>query len=143
MKADPDKPLYQWKGWPPPGNCWIGGRCYVVEIPQTDADADRALRAREMQRGADLVFYGILVALACAVIHGCSTIKQLKQFSEWGIVGGLLAIVAGMIYKNVTRNEHWIGFVLVVVVGVTLLYLGRNWSISRLLPGKRANDRRK
>ena len=140
MEYNPDKPLYQWKGWPPPGNMWLGGKCGVVNphlsIKQRQDNFDLLIRQREMQRGADMMYWGIIIALVCAVLHGCiSTQKPLKvlnRFAEWGIVGGVLAIAAGIMYKKVTQYENWIALGLGVAIVGGFLYWKRDWSLSQL-----------
>jgi len=134
---NPDKDLWQWKGYPPPGNMWLGGYCYRVIPPKmTQHDIDMRIRAQEMQRGADLMYWGVIIALVCAVAHGCSSVKALGRIAEWGIVGGLLAVVSGLLYKKATQYENWIILLVVVAGGGFLLYRYRGWSLSHIFKKK-------
>ena len=72
------------------------------------------------------------------MVHGIikSSYPALKPFSkilEWGIVGAVLAIIGGMLYKNVVEYEKIIILALAVGVGGYLLYRFRDWSVSHLL----------
>jgi hypothetical protein len=134
-KFDPNKPTYQTNGLLPDFLARTHPGLSVVIVPTPDAQD--LIRAREMQRGQDMMFYGVIVAIACAVIHGAikssyPALKPFSKFLEWGIVGGVLSIVSGLIYKKVTQYETWIFLAIAVAVCGFLLYRFRDWSISHI-----------
>lgn len=140
---DKDKPAYQWTGYPPPGNMWFGGRCYRVKIPDLTLTQDQIRKQienqiyeRDMQRGSNLVTYGIYVAIVCAVVHGAtkanSVAKVFSRFAEWGIIGGVLMVAAGLLQKKVTQYQDWITLGVVVIGGGVVLYILRDKSISHI-----------
>jgi hypothetical protein len=137
---DPDKPLYQWTGYPPPFNMWIGGKCSEVTVKIDFDDQKEAMRLRDMQRGSDMMLYGALIAIVCCVVHGCTSFKPLRQVAEWGIVGGVLCTVTGVVFKKMTEYENWIFVgIAVAVVGIgALLYWKRDSSISYFFRKKKA-----
>ena len=136
MKHDPTKPTYQTN--------WLLPDCVAkthpgLSIVQIDpVDPAKIIRQNELQRGADMMWWGMWAAIGCAVVHGIikSSYPALKPFSkilEWGIVGAVLAIIGGMLYKNVVEYEKIIILALAVGVGGYLLYRFRDWSVSHLL----------
>ena len=136
---NPDKPAYQTNGLMPDFLVRTHPGMNQVIIPAPDA-VDQ-IRAVELQRGADMMWWGMWVAIACAFLHGMikSSFPALKPFSkflEWGIVGGVLAIVGGMLYKNIVEYEK------IILLGVSvcgvggLLYWKRDWSASHLFKKK-------
>jgi uncharacterized membrane protein len=137
---DPDKPLYQWTGYPPPFNMWIGGKCSEVTVKIDFDDQKEAMRLRDMQRGSDMMLWGAGVAVVCFVVHACTSYKPLRQIAEWGIVGGVLSIVIGIIFKKMTEYENLMFALLaLIVVGAGIfLYRKRDSSISHFFRKKKA-----
>lgn len=133
---DPGKPTYQTSDLMPDFLVRTHPGMNQVVIPTPDAA--QQIKAVEMQRGADLMFYGVIITIACAVIHGISSTttnpiaKAASRFLEWGIVLGVASIAAGLIYKKVTEYENWIILIMSVVAGGALLYWKRDWSASKL-----------
>jgi len=131
---DKDKPVYQmdW-GTMPPGNMWLAGKWSqrTVEVP----DVSKHIRMMELQRGADMMWYGMWIAIACIVVHGCSSLTMLKRVAEYGIVGGVLAIIGGMLYKQMVEHEK----IIFLLVGLAFAWWVlshkkiRDWSISHLI----------
>jgi hypothetical protein len=89
----------------------------------------------EMKRGADMMWYGMWVCIACVVVHACVSLPKLKRVTEYGLIGGALAIVAGMLYKQMVEHEKII--FLVCGLGFAWWLLShkkvRDWSISHLI----------
>ena len=103
---NPDKPCYQTNWSLPDFIAKTHPGLNVVSIEREDPA--EAIRRHEMQRGADMMWWGMWVAIGCAVAHGIikssyPMLKPFAKFLEWGIVGGVLAVVVGMLYKNVTQ----------------------------------------
>ena len=150
--ADADKPVYQWKGWPPPGNMWIGGKCNKVRIPSTE-DMKKKLQyefelrmqeesLKQVKRADNLMLFGLIGAIVCIVIHGCSSLPQLKRIAEYGIVGSVVSVIGGIGYKFLIKHEvalEW-AFGISVLCGVAYWLLShknvRDWSISHIFKGK-------
>lgn len=131
---DPNKPAYQTNFLLPDFIAQTHPGLTVVQV-ETTAEI---IRHNEIQRGADAMWYGMWIAVVCAVAHGAikSSYPLLKPFSkilEWGIVGGVGTIIIGMLYKQTVEYEKIIALALGLAVGGFLLYRYRDWSISHLL----------
>jgi hypothetical protein len=92
---------------------------------------------QEIQRGANMMWWGMWAAIGCAVLHGIikssyPLLKPVAKFLEWGIVGSVLAIIVGMLYKNVVEYEKIIALVISLALGGFLLIRYKDWSISHL-----------
>jgi len=138
-KYDPTKPAYQTNALLP--DFFLRTHPGVSQVIIPTPDPGEQIQAAEMQRGADMMWFGMWVAIGCAVVHGLikSSYPALKPFSkilEWGIVGAVLAIVGGMLYKNIVEYEKIIILVIAVMGGGILLYRNREWSISHLFKRK-------
>ena len=137
---NPDKPAYQTNAGVPEFLVRTHPCVHQVTVPTPNADEQ--MRLIEMQRGQDLMFYGIIIATACTIGHFASTTttnpiaRVVSRFLEWGIVLGVSSIAIGLVYKKITQYENWIIFVLIVIGGGALLYWKRDWSISHLLNKK-------
>lgn len=134
---NPDKPVYQ-TNWLLP-DCIIKTHPGVNEviIEQPKIDPAEIIRRQEMQRGADMMWWGMWAAIGCAVFHGAikatlPLLKPISKFLEWGIVGGVLAIIVGMVYKNVVEYEKILLLIGSVVLGGILLAKYKDWSISHI-----------
>lgn len=154
--ASPEKPVYQWTGWPPPGNMWIGGKCSKVRIPTTEdlkEQLDYELQKRlqdeqikQVQLAGRLMLYGLIAAIACAVVNGCSSLPQIKRLSEWGIIGGIVSISGGIGYKWILRHEVAIDWAVGLAIGSFIIYKVlthekiSNWSISHLFKKKKKGN---
>jgi len=140
--ADTDKPVYQWTGCPPPGNMWLGGKCYTVRIPTT-ADLKQqlayeyelklqAIRLAEIKRGSWLFMLGLMVAGVGAVAHFATSIPQLQRLSEWLIVGGFATSGLGLLIKKASEYQNFIILGLLLAGVAYVLYSKRKWSVSHL-----------
>ena len=151
--AKPGKPVYQWTGWPPPGNMWLGGKCTKVRIPST-ADLKKQMeyefavrqqeeRLKQVRVANRLILWGFLFAVACAVFHGSNSVEFVKNLLSYGIGGGILSVVGGVGYKWFIANEVALGWIcgIAAFTGVSLWVLShkriRDWSVSRLFKGKK------
>lgn len=134
MKAyDPNKPTYQTNILLPD---WIAKTHPGLSIVKVESGPD-IIRQMELQRGADMMWWGMWFAIACAVAHGAikssyPLLKPISKFLEWGIVGGILAIAGGMIYKKTVEYENIILLIVCVSIGGVLLYKFRDWSVSHI-----------
>ena len=131
MKYDPAKPLYQWQGFPPPGNMWIGGRCATVEVKlDSFAEEIERMRLRDMQRGSNLTYSGWIIIAVCITAHLMTSIRPIKRVAEYGFVLGLFAVLGGLFYKKTIENENFIIIGAVVIGGGLLMYKFNHWSVS-------------
>lgn len=153
-QADPDKHVYQldW-GWFPPGHMWMGGKWSAKRIPTADDMKERIEYERlvweqkeqqkQIKRANNLMLCGLLVAIACIVVHGCSSLPMLKRIAEYGIVGGVVGVVGGIGYKWLIKNEVALGWAFGIAVVCALAYWilshdkVRDWSISHIFTGKK------
>ena len=135
-KYDPNKPAFQTNILLP--DCIAKTHPGLNEVIIQVEDPAEQIRRQELQRGADMMWWGMWVAIGCAVAHGVikssyPALKPFSKFLEWGIVGGVLAIIGGMFYKNVVEYEKIIALVFAVSIGGFLLWWFRDWSISHII----------
>lgn len=150
--ADVEKPVYQWTGWPPPGNMWIGGKCSKVRIPSVE-DMEKKLKyeyelrlqnenIKQIKRADNLMLYGLIGIIVCAVAHGFSSLPMLKRVAEYGIVGGVVSVLGGIGYKFLIKNEVALEWIFGITLGIFLIYKilthekVRDWSISHIFRKK-------
>jgi hypothetical protein len=136
MKYNPDKPAYQTNWALPDCIAKTHPGLSIIEVKQKDPAV--IIRQNELQRGANMMWWGMWAAIGCAVVHGIikssyPALRPFSKFLEWGIVGGVLAVIGGMLYKNVVEYEKIIILALAVGVGGYLLYRFRDWSISHIV----------
>lgn len=140
--ADPDKPLYQWTGWPPPGNMWLLGKCRKVAVDVKSAEelqdlavkkAKQEMQLTEMQRGSWLMMIGMIVAAAGVACHFLTAYPILQRLSEYVLVFGGCLTAAGLVLKKIAQFQNWLFFGLVAIAVAAVLYKCRNWSVSHLV----------
>lgn len=143
--ADPEKPLWQWVGWPPPGNMWFGGKCHKVQLDLKSAEglqelalkkAKDELQLKEMQKGSWLMMIGLIVAASGVAFHFITAYPVLQRLSEYVLVFGGCLTGAGLVLKKVSQFQNWLFFGLVILAIGGILYKCRNWSVSHLLKKK-------
>ena len=141
--ADIEKPVYQWAGWPPPGNMWIGGKCTKVRIP-TPADLKEQLkyeyaakvqeiRLKEIKRGSWLFILGLIAAGAGFALHFMTAYPMAQRLSEWVLSGGIILSGTGLFIKKTAEYQNFIVLGMAVILAGFLLYKCKDWSISHLL----------
>jgi hypothetical protein len=148
--AKPDKPVYQWTGWPPPGNMWLGGGCHKVRIPTTEDLKKQleyeyelklqAIRLAEINRGSWLFMIGLVAAGIGCACHFITAYPVLQRLSEWIIAGGLACSVLGLVIKKAAEYQNLLVLGAVVLGACWFLYSKREWSVSHLgkwLKGKK------
>jgi hypothetical protein len=117
-KADPEKDLWQWTGYPPPGNMWLGGKCKRVTV-------DKSIAATEGERSADM-----WQDLAKWSAIGALVLTALWYFSSKRELGGaagvaLLCSLGCTIMAEIVTHAGWIAL---FVVGILIiLFLGYKW----------------
>jgi len=127
---NPDKPAYQTNFLLPDCVAKTHPGLSIIEVKTDPVDPALIIRQNELQRGADMMWWGMWVAIACAVAHGIvksTAFRPFSKFLEWGVVGGILAIVGGMLYKNVVEYEKIIILTIAVGVGGYLLCRYKDW----------------
>jgi len=147
---NPDKDVYQfiWGG-PPPGSMTFFGRMEKREMPaQTPEErreqVENAQYAADLQRGSNLIYIGIWCAVICIVLHLATSSQhmiagKLAKVFEWGIVGGVLMVVAGTWYKKAIEMHSGIAIAGVVIAGIVLSRKKvRSWSVSHWFTKKKA-----
>jgi hypothetical protein len=144
--ADEKKAVYQWKGWPPPGNMWFGGKCYKVRIPepediekQMELEYEKQLqemRLKEIRRGSALFMIGCIVAACGFAMHFMTAYKLAQKLSEWVLSGGLVMAGTGLVVKKAAEYQNFIVLGLIGAFAAFLLYKGKDWSISHLFKRK-------
>jgi hypothetical protein len=81
------------------------------------------------------MYWGMIVAIVCFVVHACSSVVYLKRIAEYGIAGGVMAIVGGMLYKQMVEHEK----IIFLMVAIPFAWWAlshkrvRDWSISHIL----------
>lgn len=141
--VDQDETVYQmdW-GVMPPGNMWFGGKWSERKLSVTKEDIDRAQYAADLERGSNMIYYGILACVICIVLHGLTSSQHIiagkfAKVFEWGIVLGLCLIVAGAWLKKAIEYETGIAIAGVVIGGLFLSRKKvREWSLSHLFKGR-------
>ena len=141
---NPDRPLYQTSWSLPDCIAKTHPGLTIVTVPDK-TDPAEAIRRMEMQRGADMMWYGMWISIACVVGHGVikasyPLLKPVSRILEWGILGGVVTIIGGMLYKNVMEYEKIILLVVCVCGAGGLLYWKRDWSASHLFKRKPKNS---
>ncbi len=146
--ANSDKPLYQWNGWPPPLNMWIGGKCHKVRITDTrtpdeiraDIEAEyeekmRAIDLREYNRGSWMVTVGLLIISASLAAHCMTSLKPIKRICEGAGLLGLGVVVAGFVQKKTVEWGPQIWWAMMLLIFLFVVYKMRHWSITHLFTG--------
>lgn len=145
VPADPDKPLYQWKGLRPPGNMWLLGRCYEVEPPKVQDESVEAAEMRitiekmedEARNEAETRESGhrcMRIGVWCLVFGGITALVLAHYgFELLGLfvaVGGVGSIIYGAV--TIKMVEHIsgiaIGAVCAFVIGI-IVWLWRGKGI--------------
>jgi hypothetical protein len=140
--ADPVKPVWQWSGWPPPGNMWLGGKCKKVRIPtiqdqqaQLKIDYEKKLqdmRIAEINRGSWLFLIGSISAGIGFAMHFITAYPIAQRLSEWVFCGGLITAGIGLFIKKASEYQNWIALAIVAALLGFILYKCKNWSISHI-----------
>lgn len=136
---NPKEPVYQFVwGSPPPLNMTFFGKMEQRRLEANKKQIENAQYARDLERGSDLIYYGVWCAVICIVAHFATSSQhmvagKLAKVFEWGIVGGGLMIIAGAWYKKAIEFESTIAIVGIIVAGLILSHEKvRAWSLSHL-----------
>ena len=137
--VDPHKPVYQMNwGTMPPGNMWFGGSWSQRKMKSTKEQIENAQYAADLQRGSNLIYFGIWTAVVSIVLllatssyHAVAG-KFAKLF-EWSIVAGGLMVIAGTWYKKAIEYDTAMALGGIAVAAVILSREKvRRWSVSHL-----------
>jgi len=141
--ADKEKPLWQWTGWPPPGNMWIGGKCKRVRIEDTRTEAEiradleieyeekmKALDLKEYKRGGWMVTLGLLILSLSVAAHFMTSLPQVQRICEGAGLSGIGIAVVGFVQKKSVEFDVQIWWAMILLVGLFVVYKMRNWSIT-------------
>jgi hypothetical protein len=122
----------------PPGKMWVGGSWSEREQKSTREQIEVAQYASDLQRGSNLIYFGILCSIACVVLHLATSSQhaiagKLAKVFEWGIVGGVCMIIAGAILKKAIEYETGIAIAGILGAGIVLSRESvRGWSVSHV-----------
>lgn len=144
--ADAEKPVYQWTGWPPPGNMWLGGKCSKVRIPSAEdyklmigyeyEKRIQDIEIAEIKRGSWLFLVGCVMAGIGVALHFFTAYPIAQRLAEWVLAGGVILAATGLFIKKASEYQNLIVLAFSVILVGIVLYRFRGWSISHIIKRK-------